>query len=150
MRCTARPPTTSKAADARTIRADRGAEAASPRPFSASGVGATLTRLAVVLALTGCGRGEPTGKLVIGSGATLIRCVNLASGASWTIDLDAARQMADGQRAEFGLSTVHWRDPVNTGDYELDRVSGKLTVIRASSTGGYTLFYACSVARPLA
>jgi hypothetical protein len=97
------------------------------------------------LALAGCGRAPPPlAKWVIGADATHIRCVNLASGASWTIAFDPAGRLADGQPASFGDRRIAWRDLKQGSVFELDRASGALVVTRASSTGGYVSTYACS------
>ena len=78
-----------------------------------------------------------------------MRCVS-ADGGGWTLTLDAARSLADGQPASFGPRSVTWRDPRDGGAYALDLAAGALTVTRASSTGGYQVFFACrpTAARP--
>jgi hypothetical protein len=70
------------------------------------------------------------------------RCTNPASGASWTILIDAARSRVDGVAATVTKRRIRWRDPAR-GFFELDRLSGVLQLRNASSTGGYFLKYDC-------
>jgi hypothetical protein len=63
-------------------------------------------------------------------------CSNLASGASWQIRIDYDKATVD---------SYPWHDPTDGGNYTLDRKSGELTVIFASSTGGYFLHHRCKL-----
>jgi hypothetical protein len=72
------------------------------------------------------------------------RCINSASGASWELKIDAAKNVADGFPATISAASIYWRDTAHGGSYELDRSSDRLTFSNASSTGGYMLFYRCS------
>jgi hypothetical protein len=71
------------------------------------------------------------------------RCTNSASGASWELKIDTAKNIVDGFPATISAADAYWRDTMHGGSYELDRSSGRLTFSNASSTGGYTLFYRC-------
>jgi hypothetical protein len=70
------------------------------------------------------------------------RCTNAASGAHWTIVLDADRSRVDRFPATFTDRVISWRDP-DRGFYDLNRASGDLQLRNASSTGGYFLHYRC-------
>ena len=68
---------------------------------------------------------------------TAITCVNPVSGASWQIAIDFERATVDSNQAKITLATISWFDPTDGGNYTLDRKSGALTAVVASSTGGY-------------
>src|SRR5258708_39184514 len=70
------------------------------------------------------------------SGGTAITCANTTSGASWQIRIDYDRSTVDSNPARVSTTTISWRDPKDGGNYTLDRKSGNLTAIVASSTGG--------------
>jgi hypothetical protein len=74
-----------------------------------------------------------------------ISCTNPASGATWRIRIDYGRRTVDGNPAEIGAAAISWHDPRDGGNYTLDRRSGDLTVIVASSTGGYFLHDRCKL-----
>ncbi|HYB58344.1 MAG TPA: hypothetical protein VEK12_19455 [Alphaproteobacteria bacterium] len=76
---------------------------------------------------------------------TAISCANPASGASWQIRIDYDKGTVDSNRALISDATISWHDPTDGGNYTLDRKSGDLTVIVASSTGGYFLHDRCSL-----
>jgi hypothetical protein len=97
----------------------------------------------LALVLASCG-GAPPLRDAAPPGATEVRCVNATSGTAWSLRLDDARKLADGQPARMGASRVDWRDPSGQARYHLDRRSGALTVTRASSTGGYMIVYRCA------
>jgi hypothetical protein len=78
-------------------------------------------------------------------GSRVITCSNPASGASWQITIDFERQTVDSYAATISDSTIAWRDPRDLGNYTLDRKSGNLTVIIASSTGGYFIHDQCKL-----
>ena len=73
-------------------------------------------------------------------------CTNPSSGATWNVRVDFARRMVDAFPAEITNRRITWHDTVRGGIYELDRRSGALTVIFASSTGGYFLHDRCAAA----
>jgi hypothetical protein len=78
-------------------------------------------------------------------GETSISCVNPASGASWQVRIDYDRSTADSYPARISETQVSWRDKTDGGNYTLDRKSGELTVVVASSTGGYFLHHRCKL-----
>jgi hypothetical protein len=76
-------------------------------------------------------------------GEAAITCTNLASGTSWQIKVDYDKATVDSNPARISDGEISWHDPTDGGNYTLDRKSEKLTVIVASSTGGYSLFHRC-------
>jgi hypothetical protein len=72
-----------------------------------------------------------------------ITCTNPVSGTSWRIRIDYQRGTVDSNPASIGNHAISWHDAKDGGNYTLDRASGKLTVIVASSTGGYFLHDHC-------
>jgi hypothetical protein len=70
------------------------------------------------------------------------RCRNAASGANWTIAVDAGTGQVDGFPAKISKSRASWRDPAR-GFFDLDRRSGDLQMRNASSTGGYFMHFQC-------
>ena len=72
----------------------------------------------------------------------LWRCTNAASGASWTIVVDAADKRVDRFPATITKRWASWRDPGH-GFFDLDRSTGDLQLRNASSTGGYFMNYHC-------
>lgn len=70
-------------------------------------------------------------------------CRNTSSGASWEIDVDEGRSLADSYPARISDDSISWHDNRHGGFYELDRRTGALTVRYASSTGGYALHDVC-------
>jgi len=75
--------------------------------------------------------------------AAAITCTNPASGASWQIRIDYRKATVDSHPATITGAEVSWFDPKDGGNYTLDRKSGGLTAIVASSTGGYFLYHRC-------
>jgi len=80
-------------------------------------------------------------------GVTMLVCTNPASHASWRIRIDFARGTVDSNPARISASKITWRDRTDGGNYTLDRASGDLTVVLASSTGGYFLHDHCAPER---
>ncbi len=74
---------------------------------------------------------------------TTALCTNLASGTSWRITIDFAKATVDYYPARISVARISWHDAKDGGNYTLDRKSGKLTVIFASSTGGYFIYDQC-------
>lgn len=72
-------------------------------------------------------------------------CTNPASGARWDIVVDFARHLAGSFPAEITPRRISWRDTRHGGLYDLDRMTGRLTVRFASSTGGYFLHDTCEI-----
>ena len=81
-------------------------------------------------------------------GETAVTCTNPASGAQWQIKVDYARNTVDSNAASVTDAKIAWRDAKDGGNYTLDRKSGKLTVIVASSTGGYFVYDQCNLGNP--
>jgi hypothetical protein len=77
------------------------------------------------------------------SGETTMTCTNPASGASWQVKVDVERGTVDANPARVSETQISWHDTRDGGNYTLDRTSGNLTVIIASSTGGYFLYDRC-------
>ena len=99
-------------------------------------VAAALAALAAVVTASAA-RAEPP------SGATPITCTNLYSGARWQISIDYERRTVDANPARINETEISWHDATDGGNYTLDRKSGELTVVAASSTGGYFLHDRC-------
>ena len=76
-------------------------------------------------------------------GAAAMTCTNPASGANWKINVDFAKSTVDSNPARINDATISWRDR-DGENYTLDRKSGNLTVIVASSTGGYFIYDRCT------
>jgi hypothetical protein len=78
------------------------------------------------------------------SGETAITCTNLASGASFQVRIDYDRSTVDTNPADISERKISWRDE-KRWNYTLDRKSGDLTIILASSTGGSFLYDRCKL-----
>jgi hypothetical protein len=76
-------------------------------------------------------------------GETAITCTNPASGATWQIRINYDQSTVDSNPARITDSKISWHDAADGGNYTLDRKSGSLTVIVASSTGGFFLYDRC-------
>jgi hypothetical protein len=93
---------------------------------------------AMGLALAGSALAAP-------SGQSAITCTNPASGTQWQIKIDYDHSTVDSNPARISDGHISWRDASDGGNYTLDRKSGNLTVIVASSTGGYFLHDRCKL-----
>jgi hypothetical protein len=78
-------------------------------------------------------------------GETAVACSNPVSGASFEIRIDYDRSTVDSNPARISDGKITWRDPKDGGNYSLDRVSGELTIIVASSTGGAFFYERCKL-----
>jgi uncharacterized membrane protein len=85
----------------------------------------------------------PVGAARAEAAATAITCTNPASGTTWQIQIDYRKGTVDSYPARITDATISWHDAKDGGNYTLDRKSGSLTVIVASSTGGYFLHHRC-------
>jgi hypothetical protein len=74
-----------------------------------------------------------------------ITCTNPASGTRWQIRVDYERSTVDSYPARITDGGISWHDASDGGNYTLDRRSGDLTVVVASSTGGYFLHDRCAL-----
>jgi hypothetical protein len=77
------------------------------------------------------------------SAESVFNCTNLASGAGWQIKINFQTSTVDSNPARISSSTISWHDPTDGGNYSLDRSTGNLTVVIASSTGGYFIHDRC-------
>jgi hypothetical protein len=75
--------------------------------------------------------------------AVTFRCSNPTSGTTWEVKVDYDRRTADSFPAEITESQIAWHDTLHGGYYYLDRASGALTFVNASSTGGYATHHTC-------
>ena len=100
----------------------------------AGGIGA----LAVGISAAAIGGEAPHGE-------TAITCTNVSSGANWQIKIDYDKGTVDSNPARISDAEISWHDPSDGGNYRLDRKSEKLTVVIASSTGGFSLFHRCKL-----
>jgi hypothetical protein len=98
----------------------------------------------LALALAGCHPRATPETFAIPTPAATIACVNRDNGFAWTVRLDPAARAVDGWPARFEARRISWRNSADGGAYELDRASGALTIVRASSTGGYMSFDSCT------
>ncbi|MGC1407750.1 MAG: hypothetical protein WA864_02255 [Acetobacteraceae bacterium] len=105
-----------------------------------------LTRhvVAVIAALATCSAtssadGQPQAR------ALVVTCINRASGTTWQIDIDYGRATVDANPARVSAGEISWHDAKDGGNYTLDRGSGDLTEVVASSTGGYFLHHRCAL-----
>jgi hypothetical protein len=99
--------------------------------------------LAAGMAVSTAGLAVPAFSRDAPAGARAITCTNPASGASWQIRIDYDKSTVDSNPARIGDAQITWRDAKDGGNYSLDLNSGSLTVIIASSTGGYFLHDHC-------
>jgi len=72
-----------------------------------------------------------------------VTCTNAASGMSWQIRIDYDSRTVDSNPAQISASEISWHDAHDGTNYTLDRKSGNLKAVGASSTGGYFLFHRC-------
>ena len=79
---------------------------------------------------------------------TRVTCVNPASGTAWQIRIDYDRHTVDSNSATISDGKISWRDSSDGDNYTLDRKSGDLTMVAASSTGGYFLHHHCRLDKP--
>ncbi len=77
------------------------------------------------------------------SGETAMTCTNPVSGTNWQLKIDYGRNTVDSNPAQIGNATITWHDAKGGGNYTLDRKSGDLTIVVASSTGGAFFYHRC-------
>ncbi len=105
-----------------------------------------IGRNIIWVALVGAGAaGIPAMSAQAQKGETAVSCTNPYSGVTWQIRIDYGRSTVDGNPARISDSEISWRDRADGGNYTLDRKSGNLTVIAASSTGGFFLHDRCKL-----
>jgi hypothetical protein len=103
-----------------------------------------LTLLAAGMGVLAAGVTAPVSGAEPQSGDVAITCTNVASGASFQIRIDYGHSTVDTHPAEISAGKISWRDE-NRWNYTLDRKSGNLTIILASSTGGSFLYDRCKL-----
>jgi hypothetical protein len=98
---------------------------------------------AIALAAAGPLAGAWPAAAMASSATLAMVCTNPASGAHWPILIDWQHRSVDGNPAEISASKIAWHNARDSGNYALDRGTGQLTVITASSTGGYFIYDRC-------
>jgi len=78
-------------------------------------------------------------------GAKAVTCTNNSSGASWQINIDYDHSTVDTLPASISDAEISWHT-TDGQNFRLNRKSGDLTVILASSTGGAFLYDRCKLA----
>jgi hypothetical protein len=78
-------------------------------------------------------------------GESAITCSNLASGVSWQVRIDYDKGTVDSNPARISDTQISWHDATDGGNYTLDRKSGNLTAIFASSTAGHFIYDRCGL-----
>ena len=101
--------------------------------------GATILAIAALAA----GALAPSFPSAARAGEVAVACTNPFSGASFKIAIDYGRKTVDANPASISASEISWRDTRDGWKYTLDRKSGRLTVVLASSTGGNFLHDDC-------
>lgn len=76
---------------------------------------------------------------------SVMTCTNPASGTTWQISVDFNHATVDTNPARISDGQIAWRDTKDGWNYTLDRKTGALTVVVASSTGGYFLHDTCKL-----
>ena len=79
------------------------------------------------------------------AGEIALRCTNPYSRTSWHININYNQRTVDTFPAKITPTEISWHDTVHGGYYYLNRKTGALTVLFASSTGGYALHDICDV-----
>jgi hypothetical protein len=74
---------------------------------------------------------------------SVFNCTNPASGVGWQIKVNFQARTVGANPARITSTTISWHDPADGGNYSLDRSTGNLTVVIASSTGGYSIHDRC-------
>lgn len=75
---------------------------------------------------------------------SVLTCTNVVSGATWQIRINYVEKTVDSNPAQISGTQISWHDRADNGGYTLDRKSGALTEIFASSTGGYFIHARCN------
>lgn len=104
--------------------------------FLSRSIAGGIAALATAIILPVIGGAAPAGQ-------TAITCTNVASGANWQIKIDYENSTVDSNPAQVSDTKISWRDAKDGGNYTLDRKSGDLTFVAASSTGGYFVYHRC-------
>ena len=78
-------------------------------------------------------------------GEVPVTCTNPFSGTKWQIVINYDRNTVDSFPAKITQAAISWHDDRDMGNYTLERKTGNLTVVVASSTGGYFLNDHCDL-----
>jgi hypothetical protein len=78
-------------------------------------------------------------------GEQAITCMNKFSGTTWQIKVDYDHGTVDSNPATISDYKIAWRDANDGWRYTLDRKTGDLTVVLASSMGGNMYFHRCQL-----
>jgi hypothetical protein len=108
----------------------------------ARGISMVMTRLAAGIGVLVVGMAAPAAAAEALHGEAAITCTNVSSGTSWQIRVNYDKGTVDSNPARISDAEISWH-ATDGGNYTLDRKSEKLTVVVASSTGGYSLFHRC-------
>ena len=100
-------------------------------------INATMFRNCVLATAIGAGLAIPPINGGAQQGQIAVTCTNPVSGASWQIAIDFDNATVDSNQATISDGKIAWFDPRDGSNNTLDRKSGALTAIVASSTGGY-------------
>jgi hypothetical protein len=103
----------------------------------------TRLRAAAGIGTLAVGISAPAMDAAAQRGETALTCTNPTSGTSWQIRIDYGRGTVDSNPARISDGKISWHDVTDGGNYTLDRKSGNLTVVVASSTGGFFLYHQC-------
>jgi len=104
-----------------------------------------LTRLLAAISAVAVDMTAPAIGAEAPRGETAVTCTNVSSGANWQIKIDFDKATVDSNPARISDTQISWHDATDGGNYTLDRKSEKLTVIVASSTGGYFIYHRCKL-----
>ncbi len=102
-------------------------------------------QLAAGIAAITIGAAVPASSAALAHAPATLVCTNPTSHASWQIHIDFERSTVDSNPARISDATISWHDRTDGGNYTWDRKSGILTVVLASSTGGYFLHDRCAL-----
>jgi hypothetical protein len=78
-------------------------------------------------------------------GEQAITCMNKFSGTTWQIKVDYDHATVDSNPATISDAKIAWRDANDGWRYTLNRKTGDLTVVLASSMGGNMYFHRCQL-----
>jgi hypothetical protein len=68
---------------------------------------------------------------------TVFHCTNTESGAKWSLRVDFDHGTADSYPATITAREISWHDTADQAFYTLNRATGDLKILRASSMGGW-------------
>src|SRR6202171_6248121 len=102
-----------------------------------------LTRLLAATSAVAVGMTAPGIGAAGARGETAVPCTTVSTGANWQIRIDFDKATVDSNPARISDTQISWHDATDGGNYTLDRKSGNLTVIFASSTAGHFIYDRC-------